>query len=119
MTTPIPTIDDVPARANLVIRRGITFNRTLIRKNLDGTPIDITGHTFVGKILSTDGNSTLATFTITIIDGVNGKLRLYLASGTTSTLTAGLYPTYITYTDLAGDTFTLLLGSSDVRSITG
>jgi len=114
---PIPVIDDVPARANLIIRRGITFSRTLVRKNLDGTPIDITGHTFLGKILSVDGTTTIATFTIAIVDGPNGKLRVSLTSGVTAALTLGSYPDYITYTNLAGDTFMLLLGQSLVQNI--
>lgn len=113
----IPIIDDVPARVNFKIRRGVTFSRTLTRTNQDGTPIDITGQTFVGKIIDTDGVSVLETFTIAIIDGPNGIMRISLTSIQTAALALGTFPYYVTYTTVGGDIFMLLLGDTLVVNI--
>lgn len=114
---PIPIIDDVPARGNFVIRRGIALDRVLQRKNKDGTPVNISGQTFVGKIMSVDGTSTLATLTVSIVDGPNGKFRVFLASATTAVLALGQYPLYITFTTAAPETYMLFLGEGLIQNI--
>lgn len=113
----LPLIDDVPARGNFVIRKGIALDRVLQRKNTDGTPVDISGQTFVGKIMSVDGLSTVATLTVSVVDGPNGKFRVFLASATTATLTVGRLPLYITFTTADPETFMLFLGHAFIQAI--
>ena len=116
MTTPVPSIDDVPARPVLPIHRGITLNRSFFRK-IDGVPIDISTDVFEGKILSVDGSSTVAVIVVSVVDGPNGKFRMFLDDAATAGLPLGTFPYYVSYTTFGGDTFLLFQGNAVITNL--
>lgn len=62
--------------------QGATFNRTVQIKDKDAQPVDISAsHSFAGQIRTSHTSSdTAATFTFTVIDGVNGVLKWSLSA---------------------------------------
>jgi hypothetical protein len=78
----------MPARTNLKIYRGETFNHIFIWKDSDDVPIDLTGYGarmhIRKKIDDTDPVLTLSSDDGTIvITEAEGKLRLHLSSSVT------------------------------------
>lgn len=75
--------------------------------NSDRKPVNLTGKTFVAKIIDRETNSVRVTKTLVIASNQPGFLVMKLTSDNTSSLDPGLYDLYITYTDGDGRTFGL------------
>jgi len=74
---------------DLVIEQGATFGMTITVKDANGTPVNITGYTFRGKIKeSAQDASAVEEFTCTITDAVNGVFTVGLTAAETAELTA-------------------------------
>lgn len=86
----IPTLPDGYTEANITIIKGLLFSKAFTWKAA-GTPVDLTGYTFSGKIKSSPAGTTLATFVCTIISAVGGKFKFELSEVTTATLDVGVY----------------------------
>jgi len=77
---------------DIEILRGIEWSEEFVLSDAAGDPVDLTNHTLVGIIKTTDAldGTTLTTFTTTIVaeDAVNGLFRLTLSEAQTAALTA-------------------------------
>ena len=73
----------------------------------DRKPVNLTGKSFVAKIVDRSSNSVRVTKTLVSVSNQSGLLIMKLTSDNTSSLTAGLYDLFITYTDQDGRTFGL------------
>lgn len=81
----------VPAKQDIKIMRGDTevFNITV--KDNAGSPIDLTGDIFTSQIrYDRDDLLVAASFSCTLTDAVNGKVRLTLSATDSATLDAGV-----------------------------
>lgn len=85
---------------DLVIEQGVTFGMTVTVKDSSGTPVNITGYTFRGKIKeSAQDVSAVEEFTCTITDAVNGIFTVGLTAAETAAIaaTGATYDTYSSY----------------------
>lgn len=74
-------------RYDTIIEQGATFTRQITWQNKDGTPIDITGYSFSGKIRKTaSDNKVIASFTFTTVNAANGIFKFSLTPAETSLL---------------------------------
>ena len=69
-------------RYDFDLDQGATFNRTIQIKDKDNDPVDISGsYSFAGQIRTSHTSSdTAATFSFTVIDGVNGVIKWSLSA---------------------------------------
>jgi hypothetical protein len=74
---------------NLLIEQGADFSRTLTIESTPGTPLDITGFTFRGKLRReyADANAA-ASFSFTITNGAGGVVQMTANNAVTSGLPA-------------------------------
>lgn len=91
-------------KANFSIIRGDTFSRSCtFRNKTSGTPINITGATISGKVVSSEGSVNL---TCSILSPVAGTFKFGLSSAQTALLKTGVnaIEVQITYSDLTVQT---------------
>jgi len=74
---------------NISIERNANFGVSLILKNADGTPIDVTNATIDAEIKQDYYLPTLETFTITKTSPAVGQITLSLTSAQTAALHPG------------------------------
>ena len=80
--------------------------------NLDGTPLDLTGYSGSSQIRKhTNSLNPTATFTLTFVDRVNGRIRVALASTITTTIKPGRYVYDILFTDDTGKKSVVIEGN--------
>ena len=100
---------------NWEIFQGNDFSRTLILKDGNNDPVDITGWSFESQLRETvESTSTEAEFTIVITDAVNGELTIGLTDVETGAMTAlsGVWDFQATKTDATIET--LIKGGYDL-----
>ena len=75
---------------NILVEQGATFERTLTVESVPGTPLNLTGYAFAGKMKKnfTDANAA-ATFSFTITNAAAGQVKWALTAQQTAALTAG------------------------------
>jgi len=79
------------AAYNLIIDQGSDFAIQLTLSE-DGSPKNLTGWSARAQMRSKKADATLvASFTCTVVDAVGGKIKMELANGVTSAISAGLY----------------------------
>lgn len=79
-----------PAKQDIKVMRGDTEIFNVYLKNDADTPIDVTGDTFASQIrYNRDDTSIAASFTVSVVDAVNGQIRLTLSSDSSAALVAG------------------------------
>lgn len=91
----------VPKR-KIRIRRGDTYTHNVTEYDDDGTLSDLTGNTFLVQIRTDpDATSTVAQFTTTLLDAVNGEWEFSLTATQTAALDPGIffYDVQRTYSD--------------------
>jgi hypothetical protein len=79
-----------PPKLDLEVVRGDSFGPVICRiKNPDGTPMDLTGCSFLGQVRHTFADTTvLATFTMTVTDAPGGEYSFELDVAATTALPA-------------------------------
>jgi hypothetical protein len=98
---------------DIFVRRGDTWRRNArLRLKVGRTPIDLTGSSFAGSIVSSAG-ATLATFTCTILSAAEGRFELLMSDATTTAIPAGvsLASYTVRWTTAAGDVRTIMRGA--------
>ena len=77
---------------NILIEQGTTFERTLTVESVPGTPLNLTGYTFAGRMKRnfTDANAA-ATFSFTITNAAAGEVKWALTAEQTDALTAQVH----------------------------
>ena len=106
------------AKYDFDLFQGATFTRTLTLKDNDDNPIDLTtgSPSFTGQIrTSYTSNTVEATFTITIVDGVNGIISWNLSATDTATVPAQQCVYDVEYTQADGDIVRILEGFVNVK----
>ena len=97
---------------NITINTGEYFSRDFYLDNLDGTPLDLTGYSGSSQIRKhTNSLNPTATFTLTFVDRVNGRIRVALASTITTTIKPGRYVYDILFTDDTGKKSVVIEGN--------
>lgn len=113
-----PVINASGRRAVLVIKRGVGLSKILTLQDKDtGTPINLTSFTFAGGITNATTGDLIQALTLTITDAVNGKVKVSLTSGQTTSLTRGDYSFYIQFTDSGSDATLAVEGECVVRNV--
>lgn len=69
------------------VHQGATFEMPFAVQEPDGSPVDLTGATFVGGITYTLGTATVADFTFTIDSAGGGEATASLTAAQTAALT--------------------------------
>ena len=73
---------------DIVIDKGSTWGVTLVLKQANKLPFNLTGYTGEGKIRGTmEDPVSVASFTVVISEPLEGKISLSLSASTTSSLT--------------------------------
>lgn len=97
---------------NITVNTGEYFSRDFYLDNLDGTPLDLTGYSGSSQIRKhTNSLNPTATFTLTFVDRVNGRIRVALASTITTTIKPGRYVYDILFTDDTGKKSVVIEGN--------
>ena len=97
---------------NITINTGEYFSRDFYLDNLDGTPLDLTGYSGSSQIRKhANSLNPTATFTLTFVDRVNGRIRIALPSATTATIKPGRYVYDILFTDDSGSKSIVIEGN--------
>ena len=100
-----------PARYDITIHQGATFELPVQYKDSTGSPVNISGYTFAGTLWNRTGTSKLADFTVPIVSQPSGMVKMRLEAATTSGITEqGQYDLLVT--TAAGDKFYLLEGTA-------
>jgi hypothetical protein len=106
----------VPARRDIAIYQGDTYEHELRLEDADGQPINLTGRTYASQIRKRPTYDTVAaTFTVDDSDAANGVIRFLLAPADTLALDPGAYR-YDIQQDFLGVVTTLLFGQADVTA---
>ena len=106
----------VPKR-KIRIRRGDTYTHSVVEYNDDGTFSNLEGNTFLIQMRSDpESNVVVATFSVTLVDPVNGSWQFSLTSTQTALLDVGIYfyDVQRTYTD--GSVHTRFEGEVEVEA---
>lgn len=92
--------------SNLFVDQGSDYSNIIVVASSTGSALDLTNYTVASQLRKSYGSSTYYSFTASIYDAVNGKIRLQLSAATSSTIPAGryLYDIEITNTTTAAKT---------------
>jgi len=75
---------------NIVIHTGTDFEQVFVLADESG-PFELNGYSAIAKIKKTGTSLSSVSFTTTITDAVNGKVKIALTSNQTKTLNPGRY----------------------------
>ena len=104
-------------RRKIRIRRGDTYTHTVTEYDDAGVLSDLTGNTFLIQIRPDSESSTVvATFTVTLIDAVNGSWEFSLTPIQTAALPIGLYFYDVQRTYSDGSVHTRFEGEAEVEA---
>lgn len=78
------------AAVNIVIEQGEDYNEVFTINNPDGSPLNLTGYTGVGKIKKFSESTTSTSFTVGIVSSA-GQVLVSLANTVTSEMKSGRY----------------------------
>jgi hypothetical protein len=84
--------------SNLFIDSGATYSNIITVAATNGQPLDLTGYSVASQLRKSYSSSTVYTFTSSIFNAAQGKIRLELTHQQTSAIPAGrwLYDVEIT-----------------------
>lgn len=100
-----------PAKYDITIHQGATFELALQYKDSTGTPVNMSGYTVAGQLWNRLGTTKLADFTTEWVTQASGSFRVKIASTVTSGITQqGQYD--ILVTEPSGDKYYLLQGAA-------
>lgn len=102
---------DSPAKYDIVIHQGATFELSLQYKTSSGVPVDMTGYSVAAQLWNNNANVKLGDFAVTWQSQASGIFKLALPSATTSNISeAGKYDILLTRPD--GAQYYLLEGNA-------
>ena len=86
---------------NLYLDQGSDFNITLTLTSSNGSPLDLTGYTASSQMRKSYGSSLYYEFLCTIIDELEGKIKLEMTAADSDNIKPGrwLYDVEITHKD--------------------
>jgi hypothetical protein len=100
-----------PAKYDITIHQGATFELPVQYKDSAGVPVNMSGYTISGTLWDRLSNNRLATFSTPYVSQPSGMFVMRLEASTTSGITEqGQYDVLITTAE--GDKFYLLEGSA-------
>ena len=100
-----------PARYDITIHQGATFQVALQYKDSAGTPVNMSGYTLEAELWNRTGTSKLANFDTPWTAQVSGMFKMRLTSAVTSGITEqGQYDLMVT--EPSGDKYYLLQGTA-------
>lgn len=102
--------------ANYELERGADFIQNYTFRNLDRTPLNLTGYTASAKIRKYPTSPSYNTITVIFVDRPQGKVRLYIDKDQTALLTPGRNYYDLLLTDTDGITSKKLEGSIIVNN---
>ncbi len=76
---------------NLYVDQGSFFRTNVTVSSTNGTPLDLTGYTVASQMRKSYQSSTAYSFTSSITNAIQGRVRMELASETSRTIPAGRY----------------------------
>ena len=77
--------------SNLYVDQGTDFSIIVTLKNQDGSTLNLTGFSVASQFRKSYQSSSATSFTVTIFDAAQGKIRMQLPAATTSALLPGRY----------------------------
>lgn len=106
----------VPKR-KIRIRRGDTYTHTVTEYDDTGALSNLTGNTFLIQMRSDpESNVVVATFSVTLVDPVNGSWEFSLTSTQTAAIPLGVYFYDVQRTYSDGLVYTRFEGEVEVES---
>lgn len=100
-----------PAKYDITIHQGATFELALQYKDSTDTPVDMTGYTVEAELWNRNGNIKLADFLHVWTAQASGAFKLRLNASTTSGITEqGQYDVMVT--EPSGDKYYFLQGNA-------
>lgn len=109
-------VDVVAEPIAVVLTAGETFKVAIELSDEHGNPVDPTGWTWDVDLLDTD-LATVATITVTLLDGPAGILELGLADTITATLPPADYTWPVRATDTTPETKDLFTGQLRIKAV--
>lgn len=77
--------------SNLFIDQGSDFSAIVTLNNQDNSPIDLTNFTVKSQFRKSYQSSTAVTFTVSVYNASQGKIRIQLPASSSSAVAAGRY----------------------------
>lgn len=100
-----------PAKYDITIHQGATFELPVQYKDSTGTPVNMSGYVASGTLWDRTGTTKLATFSTPYVSQPSGMFKMRLEAAVTSGITEqGQYDLLIT--TAGGDKFYLLEGTA-------
>jgi hypothetical protein len=107
------------AKVDLIVDQGSDWSEGINFNNDDGTPVDLTGYSFLGTLkTSFYSNTVIANINVTIINAPVGNAAISMNSATSSNLSAGNYVYNINMIDNYGFVTKILGGLFTLRPST-
>lgn len=77
--------------SNLFVDQGATYSNIVTVVSSNGQPLNLTGYTVKSQMRKSYSSSQAYTFTCSVQDALNGKIRLQLSSAESQAITPGRY----------------------------
>lgn len=77
--------------SNLFIDQGSDFSAIVTLNNQDGSPINLTDFTVKSQFRKSFQSSVAVTFTVSVYNALQGKIRIQLSAESSSAVAAGRY----------------------------
>jgi hypothetical protein len=81
----------VASISNLFVDQGSDYSNIITIASSTGAPLDLTNYTVASQMRKSYGSSSYYTFTASVYDAANGKIRLRLAASISVDIPAGRY----------------------------
>lgn len=103
-------------KVDLIVDQGADWSESVDFNNDDGTPVNLTGYSFLGTLkTSYFSNTTIANFVITVLNAPVGNTVMSMNAATTANLSAGNYVYNVKMVDNLGLTTNIMQGIFTVR----
>jgi hypothetical protein len=100
-----------PAKYDITIYQGATFDLLVQYKDTNGVPVNMSGYTIAAKLFNRKGTAKLADFQSTFVTQASGVFRIKIDAAVTSGITEqGQYDVLLTNPNL--DKFYILEGTA-------
>ena len=76
---------------NITIDQGTTFSTGFVVTDANGDVVDLTNHQFQAQLRKSYVTSTYASFTVNVVDAINGEITLELSAEQSMNLRYGRY----------------------------
>lgn len=101
------------AKYSMILDQHQDFARGFQIKEAD-LVLDLTGYTFSAQIRERTQSDTAYSFTVAVVDALQGLIRMSMADDITSTIPAGYYVYDLVATNASGEKIRLLEGEIQV-----